>query len=110
MRILRRRLGLSQRELALLLGYGSDSHISRMEDGSRLPNIFEGLMLELVFEMDCGLIFDGLREKARNELVQRIRNLKAEAAGSPYSRRRMSYKTAQLDRLLVLLRAKAGSI
>ena len=110
MRILRRRLGLSQRELAFLLGYDSDSQVSRLEDGSRIPNLFEALMLELVFEMGTTLIFELLHQRARQSLIQRIEALKAGLVASSSRHRRVSYKTAQLDRLLVLLQAKEDPI
>jgi transcriptional regulator with XRE-family HTH domain len=108
-RILRRRLGLTQKELARLLGYGSDSQISRLESGSRIPTLFEALILELVFEMGSALIFDTLREEARHHLLERIEQLKAELAAAPQSNQRVSYKAGQLERIVALLQSLNGS-
>lgn len=103
LRVLRRRLGLNQRELAYLIGYDSDSQLSRLENGSRFPYLTEVLLIELVFGRASKDIFPGLHRTVTTELKARVKLLKADLEGQQPRRRRVPFKTAQLERVLASL-------
>lgn len=104
MRILRRRLGVSQDELAFLIGY-RDSHVSRLENGSRSPQLADVLAIELVFGLGIGIVFPHLRENLRHEVIVRVERLITSIGASRSTARKM-YKVAQLERVLASLRAQ----
>ena len=109
MRVLRRRLGLTQRELAYVVGHDSDSgHVSRIENGSRTPQLAEVLMFELVFGVPATTIFPQVRLAVGNSVAQRLKHVTADLRGSASLRPRVSYKAAQLERVLASLRSRDG--
>jgi transcriptional regulator with XRE-family HTH domain len=104
-RVIRRRLGLTQRELAYLIGYDSDSQLSRIENGSRHPRLTEMLLLELVLGLPAVMLFPQIRQSIAREICVRAEALLASTqststAASP----RVLYKNAQLERLLASMR------
>lgn len=68
----RRSWGLSQRELADLLGFESPAHVSRIEHGKRTPGLETALACTTLFGVSLGELFpqlaveidEGLRERA----------------------------------------------
>jgi transcriptional regulator with XRE-family HTH domain len=109
MRVLRRRLGLTQRELAFLVGYESDSQVSHIENGSRVPHLAEVLVLELVFGVPAVTVFPEIRQAVGHKIRARAQLLlsdleKSSISGTP----RISYKTAQLENVLASLRSRDG--
>ena len=100
MRILRRRLGLTQRELAYVIGYKSDSQISHIENGSRTPQLAEVLMMELVFGVPAVTIFPEIRSAVGTGVSHRVREIMADLPESDSFHPRVSYKAAQLERVL----------
>jgi transcriptional regulator with XRE-family HTH domain len=106
LRVVRRRLGLTQRELAFLLGYDSESQVSRIENGSRMPFLAEALIIELVFGVPAVRIFPQVREVVGERVGQRVKALLAgRALDSHECTSRMSYKNAQLEAVLASLRS-----
>ena len=107
-RLLRRRAGLTQRELAFLLGYHSESQISRLENGSRVPRASELLMIEMVFGVTSAAVFPRLGERASAFISARIAELRALDPGHSRSNElvRTSFKTAHLDRILESIRRR----
>jgi transcriptional regulator with XRE-family HTH domain len=104
MRVLRRRLGLTQAELAFLIGR-SQSDVSYVESGLRRPHLAEVLMIELVFGVPAVTIFPEIRQAVGDAMKRRVSQLLADARiavtiDSP----RVSYKSAQLERVLASLR------
>ena len=53
----RKRTGLSQRELGLLLGFSTAANVSRYEIGQRLPYLEAALCLEIIFEARMADLF-----------------------------------------------------
>src|SRR5438034_10229342 len=103
-RLLRRRAGLTQRDLAILLGYRSHSQISRFENGIRLPAARELLQLQVIFGVVPSAVFPHLRDRAAEAVVARIRKLqRAEQRGSEGATR-SSVKTGHLERILKSIR------
>jgi transcriptional regulator with XRE-family HTH domain len=103
LRILRRRIGLSQRELAFLLGYKSDSQVSRLENGGRMPHFVQVLAIELVFGVDSSEFFDDVRQSTRQAVCGRVRQLHATLQQSRSKSPRVSFKLARLQELVGLL-------
>ena len=75
-RLLRRRAGLTQRDLAFLLGYRSESYISRLENGSRTARLTELLMLETIFGVRISGVYPALRGRARRLVAAKVRDLR----------------------------------
>ena len=103
-RLLRRRAGLSQRDLALLLGYRSHSQISRFENGSRLPAANELLQLEVIFGVVPSGVFPHLRQRAVEAVVARIAKLKraSQTGAQP------SCRAVHLERILDSIRLQTS--
>lgn len=105
-RLLRRRAGLTQRDLAVLLGYRSHSQISRFENGSRLPAANELLQLQVIFGVVPSGVFPHLKDRAAQTVVARINRFKRadqrrKGASAPV---RLSCKTVHLERILEAVR------
>jgi len=105
MRILRRRLGLTQKELAYVIGYVSDSQISHIENGSRTPHLAEVLMIELVFGVPAVSIFPQVRSVIGPRIRRRLAHVLADCRLATSSHPKVSYKTAQLERVVASLRS-----
>lgn len=105
MRVLRRRLGLTQRELAYVIGYKSDSQISHIENGSRTPQLAEVLIIELVFGIPAVTIFPEIRLAVGSRVGYRLKRIMAGFREDNSFHPRMSYKAAQLERVLASLRS-----
>lgn len=106
MRVLRRRLGLTQRELAYVIGYKNDSQISHIENGSRTPQLAEVLMIELVFGVPAVTIFPEIRSAVGTGVSHRVRRIMADLPESDSFHPRVSYKAAQLERVLASVRSR----
>jgi transcriptional regulator with XRE-family HTH domain len=60
LRFLRRKSGLSQRDLARIVGYGSASQISRHERSISPPSLQMAFAYEVIFKRPASEIFPGL--------------------------------------------------
>lgn len=105
MSVLRRRLGLSQSELAYVLGHDSHGYVSMIESGSRTPLLAEVLVIELVFGIPAVTIFPRIRQAVGQSVSRRLKRLTADLRNCS-SHARRSYKTAQLERVLASLRTR----
>lgn len=77
LRTYRRKSGLTQREVAFLLGGGSGAQLSRYEKQRRLPPLRTALAFEAIFKVPLAELFAGLRDDVDSETSQRIEKLKA---------------------------------
>ncbi len=71
----RRRSGLSQEEVAYLLGTQCGSKVCRYERFSQQPKLETGLALEILFRTPVRELYAGTHEKVENRLARRIRAL-----------------------------------
>lgn len=71
----RRRTGLTQDELAFLLGCREGSKVSRYEHFSRQPNLITALACEAVFKTPTRELFAGLYQKAEKRVRRRAKLL-----------------------------------
>jgi hypothetical protein len=88
-----------------MIGYDSDSQVSRIENGSRMPHLAEVLMIELVFGVPAVTIFPEIRRAVGAGVGRRIRDIMPEPEASDSAQPRVSYKAAQLRRVLASLRS-----
>ena len=101
LRASRKRAGLSQEDLAFLLGCGSGTKVSRYELFRRQPGLPSVFALEAIFGKPARELFAGMYEEAEQQTAERarqlIRRLKEQRVG------------AQLRRKLALLQTIAGN-
>jgi len=71
----RRRAGLSQKEMAFLLGCASEAKVSRYERFVRQPTLETVLAYEAIFGTSARELFAGVYERARAEIQSRARTL-----------------------------------
>jgi transcriptional regulator with XRE-family HTH domain len=81
LRSLRRKSGLSLRELSQILGSVSDAQISRHERSLSVPGFLTALGYEAVFRVSMSEMFPGLFTTVATGIEERIANLEAELRG-----------------------------
>ncbi len=62
-RIIRKRSGLAQRDVARLLGYPSSSQISMIESYQSLPRVPDAIALALILDEPIESLFQGIYEQ-----------------------------------------------
>ena len=72
----RRTWGLSQQELAQLLGMGSRTHISRIEHGKRTPTMETALACSTLFGVPLGILFPQTAVEIEERLRGRLSRFK----------------------------------
>lgn len=70
----RRKAGLSQSELARLIGADGPT-VCRLERGHRRPNLKVALACEFVFQVSLQEIFPGISQEVETSLIERAREL-----------------------------------
>jgi transcriptional regulator with XRE-family HTH domain len=75
LKMFRKKSGLSQRELAELLGASSGSKVSRYERGTRLPSFETVLAYEIVFRVALDELFKGEERALRAKIRKRAQHL-----------------------------------
>lgn len=71
LRTFRKRSGLSQREIAFLIGSHSASRVSRYEQSGRLPNLRTEIAFEAVFQASASELFGGLFDETARAVRRR---------------------------------------
>ncbi len=74
----RKRAGLSQRELARLLGYTDEGAVSRHEQSQSLPPLLIALCYEIIFQVPVAVLFSGLHGSAQEVVEGRLSELERE--------------------------------
>ena len=75
LRTLRRRSGLSQAELAKLLGFFSEVPVSRHERSDTVPNLLTAFAYEVIFRVPASEIFPGLYRAVEAGIEERLAKL-----------------------------------
>ena len=83
LRTLRRRWGLTQRELAFLIGLRRGDHISRVEQLKRLPSLTVAIACIIIFDSSPYILFPGLFEDIQESVLERATELYDELQGDP---------------------------
>ena len=87
LRTYRKKSGLTQREVAFLLGRKNGAQLSRYEKQRRLPPLRTALAFEAIFKIPLPELFAGLRESVRRETSERIEKLDADVQAPTDSKR-----------------------
>jgi DNA-binding XRE family transcriptional regulator len=72
LRIHRRRAGISQYELGIILGYENGGAISLHEKRRSVPPLLIALAYEIVFQVSVSEIFPGLKDTVESAVEQRL--------------------------------------
>src|ERR1700704_120829 len=83
LRTLRRRWGLTQRELAFLIGAKSGTIISRLERLKRIPNLPAALACLIVFDGTPSDVFPGIFTEIEEGVLRRATELYETLQGDP---------------------------
>ena len=73
----RRRYGLSQRDLGLLVGYSNKWEVSRHERSKTVPPLLVALAYEVVFQVPIAELFTGFQSAATDVVERNAEELKA---------------------------------
>lgn len=75
LRMYRKRSGLTQREVAFLLGCENGAQVSRYEKRRRVPPLQTALAYEAIFGIPVAELFAGIRQTAERTIQRRLTNL-----------------------------------
>lgn len=87
LRTYRRKSGLTQREVAFLLGRKNGAQLSRYEKQRRLPPLRTALAFEAIYKIPLAELFAGLRESVGHDTAERIAVLNADFQADSDSKR-----------------------
>lgn len=76
LRTYRRRSGLTQRDLGLLLGFVDGCEVGRYERFSRLPNAQSLLACQAIFDVDARMLFPDMYKEVEQLAVKRALRLR----------------------------------
>ena len=85
LRAYRKRSGLSQDEVAYLLGANAGTMVSRYERGGRLPSLDTALACDFIFGASTRVLFAGRQQKVERLVRRRVARLQ-ERLGSRVSK------------------------
>lgn len=98
LRMHRRRAGLTQAEVAYLLGVRSGGKVSRYERFNRRPELETAVAFEIILGVAVGDLFAGIREDVEHEVKKRARRLQRRLLRDHAHRRTLVAVGAILDR------------
>src|SRR5947208_10163448 len=107
LRTYRKRSGLTQREVAFLVGCRNGAQVSRYEKRRRLPPLRTALALEAAFGVPVSELFAGLREMAGKAVGERLLTLKSKLETNPSQGRDARIAALKLRWLAERHRARA---
>lgn len=82
----RKKSGLTQREVAFLLGCQNGAQVSRYEKRRRMPPLQTALACEAVFGTPVSDLFAGLRESVGDDIKERLLELRSKLEKSGMKR------------------------
>lgn len=85
----RRRWGLTQKELAILVGAKTGGAISRIERGDRLPTLTNALACEVLFGLAPSKLFPGAFTQIEDEVIRRAYDLYESLQGASSTANRL---------------------
>ena len=74
----RKKSGLSQRELGILIGYKDQGQVSRHERSESIPPLVVALAYEIVFRVPVSSIFGGIRGNVQSQLEEKLGQMETE--------------------------------
>jgi transcriptional regulator with XRE-family HTH domain len=91
----RRRAGLTQREVAYLLGLKARAPVCEMEKRRRMPLLRTALALEAIYGVPASELFAGMREEIASGTRARMKRLASEIAPKVGTKSRHEYREAR---------------
>lgn len=79
----RKRAGLSQRELGVLLGYSDEGAVARHERSKSLPPFLIAVAYEVIFQKPISELFPGIHEAIKGAIEPRLSKFEAELDNAP---------------------------
>lgn len=83
----RRSAGLTQDDIARILGVGGRSYVAMLEAGDRIPHVRDTVLLSMLFGTDEAILFPHLysttRERFRSNMTLALREAMAEKQPDP---------------------------
>jgi DNA-binding XRE family transcriptional regulator len=70
----RKQLGLTQTQLAYLLGNTYKDKVHRLEKGLQLPSLETALLLEIIFQIPTKVLFSHFYQQLQEKVKTRIKN------------------------------------
>jgi len=98
LRMYRKRAGLTQSELAYLLGVQSSGKISRYERFARRPTLETALAFEVILGVPIRDLFEGVNEDVEHEVKKRARRLRRRLAQRQAHKRKLAVLAAIVSR------------
>lgn len=74
----RKRMGFTQKQVAMILGYVSPTHLSHYERGRKLPSLVTALKLEIVYRAPVAFLFQDLYRQLKEDLLAKDEALRSE--------------------------------
>ena len=96
LKMFRKRSGLSQDELAALLGCRHGSKVSRYERGGRSPNLDTLVAYELIFKTSSRELYRGVHDRVRSAVRGRAQRLSRKVDArrlTPATKRKLDFLT-----------------
>jgi transcriptional regulator with XRE-family HTH domain len=101
LRTFRRRSGLTQKEVAFLLGIRSDAHVSRYERYSRRPSLRTAIGLQVIFGLATKDILPRVFVAVERRIIERAHLLSRRLerqANTAETRRKLDFLSAIISR------------
>lgn len=106
LRTYRKRFGLSQAEVAFLLGCGSGSHVCRYERFARLPTLLRAFAFGVVFKSSTNVLFAGAFRAVQADVRRRAKRLATRLA----SRKSGQRNARKLELLRTIVSSDAAQL
>jgi transcriptional regulator with XRE-family HTH domain len=97
-RTYRKRSGLTQRDLGLLLGFVDGAEVGRYERSLRLPNTQSLLACQVVFDVEPRVLFPDMHERVEQLVVKRALELRDELPRDQWFDRKCAVLNAIAER------------
>lgn len=97
LRAFRRRAGLTQGELASLLGYTKEAQLSRLEQAKVPPSLFVAVACELIFHASMEQLFPATIEEIKKTVESRLEDLERKLQGSTPKGRELALIAHKLE-------------
>ena len=97
----RRRCGLSQAQVAILLGAVSGTKVSRYENFTRMPSALTVFAFEIVFNQPASELFAGSYDAVRLAVQSRARRMAEQLTTSPDTQAKRTLPKLELLRAIV---------
>lgn len=93
----RRKAGLSQRELAEIMGYETAYTVSHHERSATIPALIVALSYEIIFRKPIHELFPGLYRTLEAKIEERIAKMEAELEQSTAKGRKAAFIARKLE-------------